>query len=120
MTEDTKAKPAAEAEDGAGEPHPEDCTCGCKDPADDARSRFRSRAEYTAEQLRRAAHEVLDGVLRHTPPEFVEHVNNSRKELLLAVRSLIDHELQAIDRCTDRAKSLHTARAAEPKSGGSA
>lgn len=73
----------------------------------------RARIEQLAEQMRCAGRGVVDGMLRMVPPEVVGHLNNSRKELLLAVRTLIDKELDSIDRCTERARSLHETVGAE-------
>lgn len=67
----------------------------------------RGRAEYVADQIRSTARDVVDGLLRRVPPDVVEHVNNSRKEMLLAFRSLIDRELSSIDKCTRHAQDLH-------------
>jgi hypothetical protein len=84
------------------------------------RSRFRSRAGIHGGAIAPARRmKLLDGVLRHTPPEFVEHVNNSARSCCSPCASLIDHDCRRLT-LHDRAKSLHTARAAESKSGGSA
>ncbi len=72
-----------------------------------AYSGARAKADYVAEQIRTAARDVVDTLLRRVPPEVVEHVNNSRKELLMALKGLIDRELGSIDRSTHHAYDLH-------------
>lgn len=82
--------------------------------ADDAdSSSVRERMELFADQLRVAFNDVYDGVLKRIPPDTVGHLNNSRKELLLAVRTLIDKEVSNIDKSTARAQELHAKKAAE-------
>ena len=62
----------------------------------------RARIEHMAEQMRVAGRGLVDGILRMVPPDVVGHLNNSRKELLLAVRTLIDKELEEIGRASCR------------------
>lgn len=93
------------------EPKPEDDTVhvdlGAEEEEGYKYSGPRAKATYVADQFRSMAHEVVDGLLRRVPPDVVEHVNNSRKELLLAFRGIIDRELTTIEKCTRHAYDLH-------------
>ncbi len=75
-----------------------------------AYSGAKAKADYVAEQIRTAAREAVDSLLRRVPPEVVEHLNNSRKEMLMALKGLIDRELGCIDRSTRRAYEVHKAK----------
>jgi hypothetical protein len=98
MSEETK--PTQEYETGMPD-------CETPESQDSSNWSSRARIEHLAEQMRAAGQGFMDGLLRMVPPEVVGHLNNSRKELLLAARTMIDKELESIDRCTQRAHSLH-------------
>ncbi len=57
--------------------------------------------------LRRLVNEAIDESLAFLPSAVAEHLTNSKKELLLAVRALVDEELKWSD--------IHLARARELK-----
>jgi len=78
----------------------------------------RAQARYVADQFRTFTQDMVDGVLKCVPPEVVEHVNNSRKEMLLAFRELIDRRLSKIDKTTRHAWDLHKEK--EPEETGPA
>lgn len=47
---------------------------------------------------------IINTVLTHLPPEMVEHLGNSKREILLALRSVIDHAIARTDRVVEKAK----------------
>jgi hypothetical protein len=51
--------------------------------------------------------DMVDCVLSLIPPDVAEHLGNSKKELLKAVRSMIDQEIEKTDTHIARAKELH-------------
>jgi len=57
--------------------------------------------------LRRLVNDVIDESLASLPTTVAEHLTNSKKELLLAMRALVDEELKWSD--------IHLARTREPK-----
>lgn len=59
------------------------------------------------EKITELKDEVIDCVLKAIPPEVAEHLGNSKKELLKAIRAMIDKEIEAIDKTIDRARKLH-------------
>ncbi len=58
--------------------------------------------------LRRLLNDAIDESLALLPSAVAEHLTNSKKELLLAIRVLVDEELKWSD--------IHLARARELKS----
>ncbi len=59
------------------------------------------------EKITELKDEVIDCVLKAIPPDVAEHLGNSKKELLKAIRAMIDKEIEAIDKTIDRARKLH-------------
>ncbi|MCD6385493.1 hypothetical protein J7M23_06905 [Candidatus Sumerlaeota bacterium] len=59
------------------------------------------------ERISSLKQEVIECVLKAIPPEVAEHLGNSKKELLMAIRSLIDTEIKKIDKTVERVKELH-------------
>jgi len=57
--------------------------------------------------LRRLLNDVIDQSMASLPTGVAEHLTNSKKELLLAIRALLDEELKWSD--------IHLARARELK-----
>ena len=57
--------------------------------------------------LRRLVNDVIDEGMASLPGAVAEHLTNSKKELLLAIRALVDEELKWSD--------IHLARARELK-----
>ncbi len=57
--------------------------------------------------LRQFVNQVIDESLASLPAPVAEHLTNSKKELLLAIRALLDEELKWND--------IHLARARELK-----
>lgn len=57
--------------------------------------------------LRRLMNDVIDESMASLPSAVAEHLTNSKKELLLAIRALLDEELKWSD--------IHLARARELK-----
>lgn len=51
--------------------------------------------------------QVIDSILSHIPADVVEHLGNSKKEMLLTIRSLVDYALTRIDEKVARSKTLH-------------
>ena len=51
--------------------------------------------------------QLIDSILSHIPQDVVEHLGNTKKEMLLAIRSLIDHAVARIDEKVERSKTLH-------------
>jgi len=50
--------------------------------------------EETRQHLKAARSEMRESFKSLFPPEFIEHRHTARREMLLAVRSLIDHTLE--------------------------
>lgn len=65
------------------------------------------------EKLSSLKEEIMDCILKAVPPEVAEHLGNSKKELLKAIRALIDKEIEAIDKTVERAKKLHRQETSE-------
>ena len=51
-------------------------------------------AEDVREHMRTARAEMRERIRLMFPPEFIEHRRAARREVLLAVRSLIDHAIE--------------------------
>ena len=51
----------------------------------------------TRQHLRAAHTEMRESFKSLFPPEFIEHRRAARREMLLAVRSLIDHTLEHME-----------------------
>lgn len=47
---------------------------------------------------------IVDSILTYLPPEMVEHLGNSKREILLALRSVIDHAITKTDEVVEKAK----------------
>jgi hypothetical protein len=61
--------------------------------------------------LRRLVNDVIDESLASLPTAVAEHLTNSKKELLLAMRALVDEELKWSDIHLARARELKAKRA---------
>ena len=61
--------------------------------------------------LRRLVNNVIDESLASLPTALAEHLTNSKKELLLAIRALVDEELKWSDIHLARARELKAKRA---------
>ena len=64
----------------------------------------KEKIQAKLEQFRQ---DMVDCVLSLIPPDVAEHLGNSKKELLKAVRSVIDKEIEKTDSDIARAKELH-------------
>jgi len=64
----------------------------------------KEKMQAKLEQFRQ---DMVDCVLSFIPSDVAEHLGNSKKELLKAVRSLIDQEIEKTDSHIARAKELH-------------
>ena len=64
----------------------------------------KEKMQAKLEQFRQ---DIVDCVLSFIPPDVAEHLGNSKKELLKAVRSLIDQEIEKTDSHIARAKEIH-------------
>ncbi|UCF61492.1 MAG: hypothetical protein JSV37_02090 [Anaerolineaceae bacterium] len=53
--------------------------------------------EDTRQHMRAARSELRESYKSLFPPEFVEHRRAARREMLLALRSLIDHALERME-----------------------
>ncbi len=51
----------------------------------------------TRQHLKAARSEMRESFKSLFPPEFIEHRRTARREMLLAVRSLIDHTLERME-----------------------
>ncbi len=60
--------------------------------------------------LRRLVNDVIDESLASLPTAVAEHLTNSKKELLLAIRALVDEELKWSDVHLARARELKAKR----------
>ena len=60
--------------------------------------------------LRRLMNDVIDESLASLPTAVAEHLTNSKKELLLAIRALVDEELKWSDVHLTRARELKAKR----------
>lgn len=60
--------------------------------------------------LRRLVNDVIDESLASLPTAVAEHLTNSKKELLLAIRALVDEELKWSDVHLTRARELKAKR----------
>ena len=49
---------------------------------------------------------ILNAVLSKFPDEVIEHLGNSKKEVLLAVRSMIDEEIKSTENDVTKAKEV--------------
>jgi len=49
---------------------------------------------------------ILNAILSKFPDEVIEHLGNSKKEILLAIRSMIDEEIKKTDDDVARAKEI--------------
>lgn len=69
--------------------------------------------------LRRFVNDLIDEGMASLPTSVAEHLTNSKKELLLAIRALVDEELKWSDIHLARARELkakrHQARATREK-----
>lgn len=63
--------------------------------------------------LRKAVNDLIDESLASLPTAVAQHLTNSKKELLLAVRALLDEELKWSDIHLARAKELKAKRSQE-------
>ena len=61
--------------------------------------------------LKRLVNDVIDESLASLPTAVAEHLTNSKKELLLAIRALVDEELKWSDIHLARARDLKAKRA---------
>jgi hypothetical protein len=53
--------------------------------------------EDTRQHMKAARSEIRDSYKSLFPPKFVEHRRAARREMLLALRSLVDHALERIE-----------------------
>lgn len=64
--------------------------------------RFRSRMKDFEGQLRQAAKDfddlVRDGMKNMVPEEVSTHITNSKREFLLAIRALVDREIERTEK----------------------
>lgn len=60
--------------------------------------------------LRRLVNDVIDEGLACLPAAIAEHLTNSKKELLLAIRAMLDEELKWSDMHLARARELRGKR----------
>ncbi len=63
--------------------------------------------------LRKAMNDFIDESLASLPTPVAQHLTNSKKELLLAVRALLDEELKWSDIHLARARELKAKRSQE-------
>jgi hypothetical protein len=49
---------------------------------------------------------LVDHILSHIPHDIVEHLGKSKKEILLALRSVIDKAIERIDSQIERSREL--------------
>ncbi len=54
-------------------------------------------AEETIDHLKAARQEFRKSFAGLVPPEFLEHRKAARKEMLLAMRSFLDHAIERLD-----------------------
>lgn len=71
--------------------------------AEDRRQR-QKREECIFRSPREIFRDLRDRICSAFPEDFSEHWSNSRKEKLLALRSLIDHAIEKIDRRKQESK----------------
>lgn len=53
--------------------------------------------EDTRQHMKAARSEIRESYMSLFPPKFVEHRRAARREMLLALRSLIDHALERME-----------------------
>lgn len=63
--------------------------------------------EKVRAKLEQFRQDMIDCMLSFIPADVAEHLGNSKKEMLKAVRSLIDQEIEKTDGHIARAKELH-------------
>jgi len=63
--------------------------------------------------LRKAVNDFIDESLASLPTAVAQHLTNSKKELLLAIRAILDEELKWSDIHLARAKELKAKRSQE-------
>lgn len=61
-------------------------------------------AEEVKSRLKEKCTSIIDKVCCAIPDDVAEHLGNSKNELLMAVRSLIDDEIARTDKGVDRVK----------------
>ena len=57
-----------------------------------------------AEMVKAFREKVIGKILKIIPEDVIEHIGNSKKEVLMAIRSLIDEELKRTDEGVSQAK----------------
>lgn len=60
--------------------------------------------------LRRLVNDVIDESMASLPTAVAEHLTNSKKEMLLAIRALVDEELKWSDIHLARVRELRAKR----------
>lgn len=65
---------------------------------DDQERQGKTEAEWARERLEERMRQMRENVSGFFPPEFKDHVRRARREFWLAVRSLVDARLDAIER----------------------
>ncbi|MEW5768433.1 MAG: hypothetical protein AB1797_12600 [bacterium] len=66
-----------------------------------AKSEAQEKIRCKCEDIR---DKIVDTILNYLPPEMVEHLGNSKREILLALRSVIDHAIAKTDQVVEKAK----------------
>ncbi|MFQ6617230.1 MAG: hypothetical protein ACE5QV_00970 [Fidelibacterota bacterium] len=55
-------------------------------------------AKKVKKKIEEIGEEVRENIVTWIPPEFRKHLGNSKKEILLALRSLIDREIERTEK----------------------
>jgi len=66
--------------------------------ASQCKSKFKEKQEKIKKKIEELKDDILDCVLSVIPADTVKHLGNSKKEVLLALKSLIDSEIEKIDK----------------------
>ena len=72
-----------------------------------AKSRAGAKKIEVREKLEEMCDSLSDFVLTHIPEDVAEHLCNSKKEFLMAVKSILDKEIERTERKKERSKELH-------------
>ena len=67
----------------------------------------KSREEFK-KKCKELRQNILNAVLSKFPDEVIEHLGNSKKEILLAIRSMIDEEIKKTEGDVTKAKESKT------------
>lgn len=90
--------------------------CGSKS----ARDRVEERIDELDRKFTQFKRDAVRFVMERTDPDIAEHMGNSGREFLLAVRTFIDKEIGHIDKNVKKCRDIHEEKQAEKEKAGAA